>query len=133
METIDDIISGLNKSLEDDPLNLEQFSGLIITLKTHFELRKGELFDFEFYNERRLKKARREKLKALKLRDFKFAESQHELEEICQNHQSLKLKISIENSKFYFEDHTLKYYYFGTSRNDQLIREYLVYKSELWL
>ena len=133
METIDDIISALNKSLEDDPLNLEQFSGLIRMLKTHFQLRKGDLFDFEFYNERRLRKSRREKLKAMKLLDFKFAECQHDLEEICQSYQKLKIELSLEHSKFYFEDHTLKYYYFGTSKNDQLIREYLVYKNELWV
>jgi len=133
MDAIDDIISGLNKSLDDDPLNLEQFSGLIKTLKTHFQLRKGVLFDFEFFNELRLKKARREKLKALKLKDFNFAENQSELESICQNHQGIKSNLKLENSKFYFEDHTLTYYYFGTSKNDQLIREYLVYKDELWL
>lgn len=133
METIDEIISGLNKSLEDDPLNLEQFSSLIKMLKIKFQLRKGVLVDFEFYNEKRLKKARREKLKALKLKDFVYAETQYELEAVCQSHQELKSKVSTENSKFCFEDHTLTYYYFGTSKNDQVIREYLVYKNELWL
>jgi hypothetical protein len=91
------------------------------------------LYNFEFYNERRLKKARREKLKALKLRDFKFAECQQELEEICQSYQNLMIELSLENSKFYLEDSKLKYYYFGTSKNDQVIREYLFYKNELWL
>lgn len=132
METIDEILSGLNKSLDDEKLNLEQFSSLIKTLKTHFHLRKGVLIDFEFYNEQRLKKARREKLKALKLRDFKYAETQYELEAVCQNHQDLKKKFSTENSKFYFEDLTLTYCYFGKAKNDPLIREYLVYKNELW-
>lgn len=132
MDTIEDILSGLNQSLEDEILNLEQFSGLIKALKTHFQLRKGELINFEFYNEKRLKKARRDMLKALKLRDFNFAEGQHELEQICQSHLRLKMKLGIENSKFYFEDQTLTYWYFGTAKNDSIIREYLVYKNELW-
>ena len=133
METIDDILLGLNKSLEHDTLNLEQFSSLIKELKAQFQLRKGVLVDFEFYNEKRLKKARREKLKALKLKDFVYAENQYELEAVCQSHQELKNKIGTENSKFYFEDHILTYYFFGTAKNDQVIREYLVYKNELWV
>jgi hypothetical protein len=46
MDTIDDILSGLNKSLEDDPLNLEQFRVLIKTLKTNFKIRKRRIVQF---------------------------------------------------------------------------------------
>ena len=42
MDTIEDILSGLNQSLEDEILNLEQFSGLIKTLKTQFQLHQAK-------------------------------------------------------------------------------------------
>jgi len=117
-------INELNKFLESDSFDIEEFDKLYKSLK-HNNTFKIKLFDFEYYNEKRLEEAKKEKIICVELMNFERAASNRDLELECQKYIDIKSEFKIEKSAFHYEQKYLMYFYFGTAKNDKLVREYL--------
>ncbi|HZL09721.1 MAG TPA: hypothetical protein VFC65_06970 [Prolixibacteraceae bacterium] len=84
------------------------------------------IIDFNYFDERRLKKARQGKQKGERIQNFQYARSQRYLERVCQQHVELKMLLGIEKSIFLFEENFLLFCHFGTSKNEPLIIPYIL-------
>jgi hypothetical protein len=84
-----------------------------------------KLIDFEYFNEKRLEEAQKEKIICVQLQDFERAASNRDLESECQKYVDIKNEFKIEKSRFHFEQNYLLYFCLGTAKNDKLVREYL--------
>jgi hypothetical protein len=117
-------INMLNNSLESDSFDIAEFDKLYQTIWSNNTF-KIKLIDFEFYNEKRLEEAIKEKIVCVELLNFERAASNRDLELECQKYIDLKSEFKIEKSAFHYEQKYLMYFYLGTAKNDKLVREYL--------
>ena len=117
-------INELNKFLESDSFDIVEFEKLYQSIKINNNF-KIKLIDFEYYNEKRLEEAIKEKIICVELLNFERAASNRDLELECQKYIDLKLEFKIEKSAFYYEQKYLMYFYLGTAKNDKLVKEYL--------
>lgn len=124
MAITENVINELNNFLESDSFDIEEFDKLYQSLKLNNTF-KIKLIDFEYYNEKRLEEAIKEKIICVELLNFERAASNRDLELKCQKYIDLKLEFKIEKSAFHNEQKYLMYFYFGTAKNDKLVREYL--------
>ena len=146
METLDDVIVALNDSLNADQFDSELFGNLMTTLNELSNSRIGLnnespenlnhsfhsrilFFDFEFYNEERLLRMQSNKIKAIESANFELAANMRQLEKDCQKYIFFKKQCGFEKSIFVVLQGFLIYAYFGTAKNDQLIKEYLDLKK----
>ncbi|MCK4661530.1 MAG: hypothetical protein KAT68_01585 [Bacteroidales bacterium] len=131
MGDIQKIVKKLNNFLDEEHLNEKQFEN---SLKHIFEIGidkvKIKIIDFEYHNEERLKHATKEKIEEVKSQNFEWAAKQREIEKKCKRHIELKKEYNIEKSMFYYEHNFLLYFYFGTSKNDKIIKELIKSKIE---
>lgn len=118
-------INELNDFLESENIDIEGFNKLYQSIK-HNNTVKIKLIDFEYYNEKRLEEARKEKINCVQVQEFEKAAFNRQLEMDCRKHVELKTEFKIEKSAFYYEQNYLMYFYFGTAKNDKLIRKALV-------
>jgi hypothetical protein len=142
METIEDIVLSLNDLLEAEQFDPELLDDLITSLNElcnsqimlNYELlesldtsfnSKIIFFDFEFYNEKRLFRARYKKRRAIKAQNFELAANAMDLEKECLKYISFKKQCGFEKSIFVIVRNFLIYAYFGNDKNDQLIKEFL--------
>src|SRR5665648_1244969 len=65
------------------------------------------IIDFNYFDEKRLKDARRGKQKGEQIQNFQYARSQRYLERVCQQYVELKTLFGIEKSIFLFEENFL--------------------------
>lgn len=124
MAVTENEINGLNNFLESDSLDIEEFKKLYQSIKLNNTV-KIKLIDFEYYNEKRLEEAKKEKIICVELMNFERAASNRDLELECQKYVDLKTEFKIEKSAFHYEQKYLMYFYLGTAKNDKLVREYL--------
>ncbi len=122
MDILEDIILKLDELLEADRFDELQFDGLLKTSKERFNL-KIRMIDFEFYNEERIIDAQAEKKKGLELQDFEYTANYRELERECLKYIEFKAELNIRKSMFLCEPIFLFYCFFGTAKNDLLVKE----------
>lgn len=125
MDTLENIPSKLNELLETDSFDEQQFDLLVKSLKEQFNAKIG-LIDFKYFNERRQYNAHKEKLKGVQSQNFEYCANQRILERICQKHIELKKLFGIKKSMFLFEKNFLLFCHCGTSKNDEVIMQYLM-------
>jgi hypothetical protein len=83
------------------------------------------LIDFEYFNEARLHLLGKKKINYIRKQNFAKAAEYRDFERECQNYIDLKEEYGISRSMFYFEKEYLFYFYFGTTKIDKKVREYL--------
>ncbi|GEM_PF-1581964 len=142
MDTLEDVVTAMNDSLNADQFDSELFGNLITTLNElcnsmillNYELLESLnssfhsriiFFDFEFYNEERLLRVQSNKTKAIKSANFELAANMRNLEKDCLKYIDFKKQCGFEKSIFVILHNFLIYAYFGTAKNDWLIKEYL--------
>lgn len=84
------------------------------------------LLDFEYHNEKLLKKLKKEKIRLIKIQDFEAAVRLREKEEECMNYISIRTEYRIEKSAFYYDQNNLFYFYLGTAKFDKKSKEYFI-------
>ena len=124
MENPEEMVLKLNKLLEADQFNRNEFEILIKLLKEKYKT-DIKFLDFEYYNEDRLRMVKEEKIENVKSQDFETAAKFRDLEKECLNYISIKTDYNIEKSTFYYDPDYLFYFCLGTAKNDKIVREYL--------
>jgi len=124
MEPSENLILKLNEMLEADFFNLEDFKNLFNKFKEEFRP-KIKLLDFKYYNNYRRRIAKKAKIKCIEIQDFEGAAKFRELEKDCISFISLRSDYKIAKSAFYYDPDYLFYFYFGTAKNDKIIREFI--------
>ena len=92
----------LNNFLESDSFDIEKFDNLYLSIKLNNTF-KIKLIDFEYYSEKRLEEAKKEKIICVQLQNFERAASNRDLELECQKYVDLKMELKIEKSTFHYE------------------------------
>ena len=117
-ETLDNLNGFLSEPIRDlmAPLSLMH------TLKKEYSLQLM-LVDFKQYNEKLLAKASTEKSQAVETLNFEWAANQRELERECQKYIALRDRLQLARSKFIISKQLLAYYYFGLTKNDEVLKE----------
>lgn len=72
-------INQLNNFLESDSSDIDEFKKLYQSIKLNNTV-KIKLIDFEYYNEKRLEEAKKEKIICVELMNFERAASNRDLE-----------------------------------------------------
>jgi len=119
---MENILLKLNGFLVADQLDIKQFERILMRLKKRLNPQIG-VIDFKYFDERRLRKARREKLKGEQIHNLQYARNLQYLERVCQQYMVLKSMFDLKGSTFLFEDekNILLYCHFGSSKNDPQI------------
>jgi len=143
METIEDIVLSLNDLLEAKQFDPELLDDLITSLNElcnsqimlNYELlesldtsfnSKIIFFDFKYYNEKRLFRARYKKRRAKKVRNFELTANMMSLEKECLKYIGFKKQYRFEKSMFVMVKNFLIYAYFGNAKNDQQLKDTLL-------
>jgi hypothetical protein len=119
-----ELVQKMNNTLVSENFDIQQFNILIRSTRKQYNV-KIKLFDFEYYDETRLEKAKQEKFICAQKHNFEKAASNRDLEIECQKYIDLKKQFKIEESMFFYEQDYLFYFYFGTAKNDKIVREIL--------
>ena len=127
-KSVNYFLKKMNGYLEADQLDLGKFSRTLKRFEKRFNPKIG-VVDFKYFDENRLKKARRERLKAEKFGSHQFARTQRRLERVCQQYLVLKTQYGIDKSKFIYEEKFLLYCHCGTSKNDAVIMQRILYED----
>jgi hypothetical protein len=125
MESVQDIVLKINEMLEIEKFSINEFEGLINQLKEEFQV-KIIFLDFKYYNEDRLRLIRKEKIKNIRLQNFEAAAKNREMEKECLSYISIRTDYKIEKSSFLIDQSYLFYFYLGTTKNDEKVRECLI-------
>ena len=125
METVEEIVTELNKALKTDNLSKERAVTLLEPVKGKLNI-EIKMVDLTYYNESTLLRARDEKIIGVKTQNFEWSASQRNLEQECVKYIDLKKQLRIRKSMFYFEENNLLYFYLGKKSNDKLFKELLI-------
>lgn len=124
METTENLILKLNELLEDKRFSQRRFEKLLKEFK-ELENPKIKLIDFEYYNWERWKFLFNKKMEFIGIQDFESAAKYRTLERECQEFLDIKVDYGIKRSLFFFEKEYLFYFYFGTAKNDKIVKKHL--------
>jgi hypothetical protein len=124
MEKLEELVRKLNEMLDSYSFDLTEFDFLIKQIKEQFKI-DIKVFDFAFYDERRMELARSNKLTKLEQQDFEAAAEFREIERECLKYISIKMEYHIEKSQFYYEKNHVFYFCLRTAKNDKILRDYL--------
>lgn len=124
MEPSENLVLKLNEMLEAESFDLGAFKAVFNQFKEEFRP-KFKLLDFKNYNNYRQRLAKKAKIKCIEIQDFEGAAKFRELEKDCISFISLCRDYNISNSAFYYETDYLFYFYFGTAKNDKIIKKIL--------
>jgi hypothetical protein len=103
-----------------------RFDKLLNELK-ELENPKIVLIDFEYYNCEKLKFYYDKKLEFITIQDFEAAARYYTLEKECQEYLDIKEGYGIKKSMFFFEKEFLFYFYLGTTKIDNKVKEYITF------
>lgn len=117
-ETLDSLNGFISEPISDlmEPLNLMH------VLKKEYSLQLV-LVDFKQYNEELLAKTRTEKSQAVEALNFEWAANQRELERDCQKYIALRDRLQLASSTFSINNQQLVFFYFGLTKNDEVLKE----------
>jgi hypothetical protein len=124
VETSENLILKLNELLERDRFYSKKLDSLLREFR-ELENPKIVLIDFEYFNEARLHLLEKKKINYIRKQNFVKAAEYRDFERECQNYIDIKEEYGISRSMFYFEKEYLFYFYFGTTKIDKKVREYL--------
>lgn len=139
METVDDVILGLNQLLNAEVLDhdllersVNQYAELCelkavrhdeLPISTDSKSQSGIiLIDFELYTEEKKEQVRLLKVEKIIQQEFEYACNMRNQEKECITFLEFKKHHSLEKSIFVIIQGFLIYAYFGNAINDQLIR-----------
>ena len=142
METVEDVILGLNQLLYVEVLDhdllersVNQFTELyesktawndVLSIDTDSKSQSGiVLMDFELYTKEKKEQLRLLKVEKVKQQDFEYAANLRDMEKECITYLKFKKHYGFEKSAFVLLLGILIYAYFGTAKNDLLIRGFL--------
>jgi len=145
METYEDIVLLLNELLNAEVLDNEllersvnQFNKLCKSKSVSDDNLLDSLnqiyqpgivwMDFELYTEEKKEKAQLKKLEKVKQQDFEYAANMRDVEKDCQTYLKFKKHHGFKKSTFVIIEGFLIYAYFGTAKNDHLIKGFLTRK-----
>ena len=142
MDKMEDIVVVLNELLKTEMLDIELLERSVnqfIELCKSKSVRNDKLpdsldriyqpgivwMDFELYTEEKMEQARLLKLEKVKQQDFEYAANMRDVEKDCQTYLKFKKHHGFKKSAFVLIEGFLIYAYFGTAKNDPLIKEFL--------
>ena len=125
METVEELVLELNKTLKYDGYIKKKAAELIELAKNKFNV-KIKMLDFAFYNELTQMCANDEKLKSVKEQNFEYAATQRELERKCEKFIVIRKQFKIRKTSFYYEEEYLFYFYLGKTDNERIFKELLL-------
>ena len=145
METYEDIVLLLNELLNAEVLDnelLERSVDQFIELCKSKTFRNDKLtdsldqiyqpgivwMDFELYTEEKKEKARLEKVANVRKGNFEYAANMRDVEKDCRTYLQFKKHHGFKKSAFVLIQGFLIYTYFGTAKNDHLIKGFLTRK-----
>ena len=115
-------IEKLNLALHDDDFDAESFSNLLQHVIKNEKVRL-RILDFEYFNQARLERLTREKLEAIRAKDYHAAALWRDKERKVLEYIEIKNELQIQQSGFRYEKGYLLYFHLGTARNDQAIKK----------
>jgi hypothetical protein len=124
MKSSENLILKLNEMLEVESCDLVAFMKLFNQFQEEFRP-KFKFLDFKYYNNYRRRFAKKAKIKCIEIQDFKGAAKFRELEKDCISFISLSTDYKIIKSTFYYDSDYLFYFYLGTAKNDNKVRDFL--------
>lgn len=110
----------INLAVHADEFDAEAFSNLLQLIIKHDNIRL-RILDFEYFNETRLERLTKEKLEAIRAKDYHAAALWREKERKVLEYIEIKRELNIQQSKFHYEKGYLFYIHLGTARNDNEI------------
>jgi hypothetical protein len=124
MDTAATIVANLNEMLDADHFDKSLFE---LTLKSFKDLCNPSIkfLDFKHYNEKLLKKLKKEKFRLVKIQDFENAAKLRDEEKECAGYITIRTVNKIEKSAFHFDQGYLYFLYMGNARNDRRIKKIL--------
>ncbi len=122
MIAVEEIVEKLKLTLNSTDFNINDFENLLESLIEQEEV-KRKILDFEYYNEKRLEHAKKEKIEGVKSQNFEWAASWRDKEKKILKYIELREEFDIKKSGFHYEEDYLLYFYLGTEKNDIQIKE----------
>lgn len=124
MDKAETIVAKLNEMLDADYFDESHFE---IALKSLRELCNISLkfLDFKYYDEKLLRKLKKEKIRLVKIQDFENAAKLRDQEKECMGYITIRTEFKIAKSYFYQDHNYLFYFYVGNLKNDRIIKKYL--------
>ena len=115
-------IENLNLALHADHFDADAFSNLLQHIIKHEKVRL-RILDFEYFNQARLERLTKEKLEAIRAKDYHSAALWRDKERKVLEYIEIKNELQIQQSRFHYEKGYLFYFHLGTARNDQAIKK----------
>ena len=125
IRSIKNTLLKLNGFLDAANVDIDRFDRTISRFEKRFDSKIG-VIDFEYFDEQRLTKVRRQILKNEKMQNLGYLQNLIRLERLCSSYIELRKLFNFDQSTFLYEDNFLLYCHFGTSKNDpQILRRIL--------
>ena len=110
-------IENLNLALHADHFDADAFSNLLQHIIKHEKVRL-RILDFEYFNQARLEHLTKEKLEAIRAKDYHAAALWRDKERKVLEYIEIKSELQTQQSGFHYDKGLLFYYHLGTARND---------------
>lgn len=123
MDALESIVAKLNEILHADQFNRKHFVSTLKSLKDLYNP-SIKLLDFKYYDEKLLRKLKKEKIRLVKIQDFENAAKLRDQEKECQSYIVIRTEYKIEKSSFYYDQKYLFYFHLGNAKNDRRIKRY---------
>ena len=117
-------VEKLNLALHADDFDADAFSNLLQYIIKNENVRL-KILDFEYFNETRLKHVTKEKVGAIRVKDYHAAALWRDKERKVLEYIEIKKGLKIQQSGFRYDNGYLFYFYLGTARNDPEIKKVL--------
>lgn len=122
MKAVDELVEKLRYALNDENLDSGELENLVEQLVANESL-NIKILDFEYYNEERYQHTKIEKIKSVKAQNFVLAASWRDKEKEIAGYIEIKEEFEIEKSRFHYQEGYLLYFYLGTEKNDEYLKE----------
>ena len=110
-------IEKLNLVLHADHFDADAFSDLLQHVIKNEKVRL-RILDFAYFNQARLERLTREKLEAIRAKDYHSAALMRDKERKVLEYIEIKNELNIQQSGFHYDKGLLFFYHLGTARND---------------
>ena len=115
-------IEKLNLVLHADDFDADAFSNVLLHIIKHEKVRL-RILDFAYFNETRLKHLTKEKIDAIRAKDYHSAALMRDKERKVLEYIEIKNELKIQQSGFHYDKGCLFYFHLGTAKNDQAIKK----------
>ena len=115
-------IEKLNLVLHAEDFDADAFSNLLQHVIKNEKVRL-RILDFEYFNQARLERLTREKLEAIRAKDYHSAALWRDKERKVLEYIEIKNELKIQQSGFHYDKGYLFYFHLGTAKNDPEIKK----------